>query len=657
MKRSLAIFLAFAAVALAVVLATRTTSPAFTGKRIPPPPEQDAPWSPPETRLPEGLVSAVKVLFDQGLADPRGCEYRQIELQTGNCWSGDAGIRRTHGWVLPPKPGSECSTNERYAVAWNGLVYPTVSIGAKADVRSDVATLLAKDRAFLDKELAGREEREAAKRMAALAEGRSYSPSGFFFGLRRHRAWSEPVSVSHETMLPVKAALLVRLGRAELAEKVWCQWSVDEEEEEEEEKVDPYFMLASDWTWALYDRAVCAHMRGDDELAFVSVWMLYHIRRRVEPEVKRRAQGLELHDDGLSLQGRSHPSLQFLASLPMLLADQERRAREPKRERVFEAGLDRFPSKRERISALVRDLEEVDVRQCSQPGGVILGEDPIVQTLIREGDEAVEPLLECLAEDTRLTRSVNFGRDFSYRRTILGVHEAAYCALAGIMHVDFFEAEHGSDSLTLRGREGRKAVAAKIRAYWLKNRGIPLEERWYRALADDAASPEQWLHAVSNITQPTNVMNFPGSMWPSSLQEEQLGPGEKPKLRGESLRSETDPSVSELIAERMRDLASRRGDKKHYRIQEAKQLAMSLAEWDGPDAVDELRWFTKHAEPSVDMFEKRVELGDGRALDEYVEWLRKTGWAVGGAFRLAWQKFDDPAVARVTDWLFAGEDS
>ena len=80
-----------------------------------------------------------------------------------------------------------------------------------------------------------------------------------------------------------------------------------------------------------------------------------------------------------------------------MLADLERRAREGQRVSVVESGLTNFPTQGEHIAALVRDLELVQARQWSQPGRVILAEDPIVQALIREGDPAVEPLLDCLS--------------------------------------------------------------------------------------------------------------------------------------------------------------------------------------------------------------------------------------------------------------------
>src|SRR5687768_16132839 len=43
-------------------------------------PMQKAAWGRPQTTLPEALVRAVQLLFDQGVADPRGCEYRRVEV-------------------------------------------------------------------------------------------------------------------------------------------------------------------------------------------------------------------------------------------------------------------------------------------------------------------------------------------------------------------------------------------------------------------------------------------------------------------------------------------------------------------------------------------------------------------------------------------------
>ena len=109
----------------------------FEGSTIPDPPRQREPWRPPATTLPKLLISASATLFDQGLADPRGYDYRAIEIAIGGVRSNGGWVMKTHGWVLPAPDGEKT----RFAVAWSGLVYPTVSIGEPSDPAADVKVI------------------------------------------------------------------------------------------------------------------------------------------------------------------------------------------------------------------------------------------------------------------------------------------------------------------------------------------------------------------------------------------------------------------------------------------------------------------------------------------------------------------------------------
>jgi hypothetical protein len=149
----------------------------------------------------------------------------------------------------------------------------------------------------------------------------------------------------------------------------------------------------------------------------------------------------------------------FLEQLPQLLADLERRAREPAHVSVVESGPDKLPEQSARIAALIRDLDLVRARQWGQPGSVNLAEDRIVSALIQESDAAVESLLDCLEKDTRLTRSVGFGRDFFRSRTVLTVRSVASFAVQSILQASF------------------RGGAPEIRAYWNKYKGMDLDER------------------------------------------------------------------------------------------------------------------------------------------------------------------------------------
>ncbi|MFO0553460.1 MAG: hypothetical protein U0271_34070 [Polyangiaceae bacterium] len=60
-----------------------------------------------------------------GLADPRGCEYRVVEIN---------GFGEIHGWVLPDDDGGP-----RYVIGFDGLLYVAASVGSRADLRADMA--------------------------------------------------------------------------------------------------------------------------------------------------------------------------------------------------------------------------------------------------------------------------------------------------------------------------------------------------------------------------------------------------------------------------------------------------------------------------------------------------------------------------------------
>ena len=92
-------------------------APMFAGKMIADPPSQGQPWTAPATKLPRFLVTATEILFEQGVADPRGCEYHEVEI-------GDDMIMKVHGFVLPER----AELAGRFVVCWDGLVYPALTV-------------------------------------------------------------------------------------------------------------------------------------------------------------------------------------------------------------------------------------------------------------------------------------------------------------------------------------------------------------------------------------------------------------------------------------------------------------------------------------------------------------------------------------------------
>ncbi len=373
--------------------------------------------------------------------------------------------------------------------------------------------------------------------------------------------------------------------------------------------------------------------------------------------------------------------MDFLAPLPDLMADQERRAREPKREPIPPPGKD----KDKRIAALIRDLEDTAARQDGQPGGVDLAGDPVVSALIQEGGDAVEPLLKCLEDDTRLTRSVHFHRDFFTHRSLIGVHEAAYVALSGILQTSFFGVASTGDDLSGRGAGGRRATAAALPAVWSKFKGVPLEERWFKVLADDTASPDEWLQAAGNIVQPVDVSVSPSSMIGGWVTVPNRAPGEKPKLRGEALRAKKDPSVAELMGKRMETVRSsgEPGSRAVWSIGKACTLANDLYHWDENAAVPYLRRMVQVCRDYLAgndagssrasavgelgreiarLTRLRVQAGDAAGLDAYAAWIAGVRpdteqFSSKELLRPMWENPDQPAVAAAVESMFTDENS
>jgi hypothetical protein len=340
---------------------------------------------------------------------------------------------------------------------------------------------------------------------------------------------------------------------------------------------DPYLLLASDWAWNLFDRTINAHIRGDEPLALATAKVLAQVQPGIEAEATHRKL-VRPTSYASSRRENEPPYLYFLGGLPQLLADLERRAREGPRRDPAVRPWTNIASTSERTAALIRDLDLVAARQMGQPGWVIFNQDPVVDALIREGDPAVEPLLDCLETDKRLTRSVGFSRDFQRNRSVAPVTSPARTALLAILQANFNN-------------------AAEMRAYWQKYKHLKLEERWYQILKDDSAGMARWLEAASLITQPTNRWRQPGT----GLSVEWPAPTNAPvALRGAVLRAETNPSVTELLTRRATEIAAT--NLAAYDLRAAGTLGMNLAAWDAPAALPVLRILTERCEVALEYY-------------------------------------------------------
>ena len=410
--------------------------------------------------------------------------------------------------------------------------------------------------------------------------------------------------------------------------------------------------------------ALRPHVRGDDPIALADARFLLGFVRAVE--IQAQQMGFD-RPERTAAPGETAPYIDFLGQLPEFVADQERRA--------WERAKPAAPpgeGPEARVATLIRNLDQVAARQWGQPGGVVLGESPIIKELIALGDVAVEPLIRDFRTDDRLTRSVGFHRDFFRNRTILGADQAAYTALTGILKTTNFAPP---DPNRAGGPRRRDEVADEMLAYWRKNRAVPLVERWYRTLADDEAGPAAWLEAAGNIIQPENIRTVPGGGPFSVTETTPPAPGRRPRPRGEPLRAGHEPSVAALMARRVESML-KTPEGQQFELMNPCRMAGMLAEWDPVAGLPTLREMTRlcrerYAHPtngrdwqnqnlavSIARFTlARDRAGDREAMREYAEWVRTTSpdWLeqnAGAVLEPFARKPDDPDLASAASWLF-----
>jgi hypothetical protein len=371
-------------------------TPAVWG--VPPePPHQHDPWQPPATTLSPALVSAVQELFDEGLSDPRGCEFHEITIANPGY------DQVTTGWVLDPK-GSPA-----FAVGWDGLVHQLKSIGPPLDLGHEFT----------------------AKNVTV-----SYSAPNDRW------AWND-YSNDITGIQPVKVALLLRVGRADLAEAFWKRGFAGSELE----RGDPFVRMAIPWLASQMHRVTGDFFRARDADALAEAHELDRRHQLAEAAAAQRGiakpPGATLYFTGLDL-------------LAPTTADLERRAKAPP---YTEVAVTNLPAAGpERTRALIRDLEQAADEQEMNPGQTDVFGDPVVQLLIQQGDQAVEPLIDCWEDDTRLTRS-RFTTGMGNLGPMIGVYEPAYLALCAILDHPFYFNDADGDFANRAVTDARRTPA------------------------------------------------------------------------------------------------------------------------------------------------------------------------------------------------------
>ena len=373
---------------------------------------------------------------------------------------------------------------------------------------------------------------------------------------------------TNQTIVPASIALLLRLGRADLAERLWNAPeapNISGQPVGLHENEEGLWLATSATAWfaAAYWRVVGAFGAGDDQEAVDVAESILAWRSRVPNSWRIENRWVP----------KRIPDISFLDPVPELAVDATRRLREPKREYLNlqdisankrdSAAFFRRPQTTQ-IRELIERLEDVRGDKISFPGPLVFLFDPDYELLKREGDAAVEALIGAYGNDMRLTRTFDYSRPWSIAYTPVPVKSVVELLLKDIL--------------------GEAAVSGKsaseLLAWWRQHQLEDRTERSFEILASSPATPEQWLEAAVFLTTRSDLQ------WSDMSKVSPAGacdPGKPPApVNGERLRSRRNPSVGDLLLKRTAALAGQGSDL-------ACSMSVRAALWDTNTAPAALR--------------------------------------------------------------------
>ena len=642
--------------------------PPYAGGTFPTPPAQASALKATTLAFPSNYLSAAESIFAAGFANPQGCEYAEISVAVGSLWSGDGGVIDTHGWLIPG------TNSPRFAVCWNGLVYPVVKTSGKpADVRADIAATLEDN----------------------------YRENGWVL--------REEDAVSHRSTHVLKGLMLLRLGEEQLAYDYWASLierdkasrpgaritkpaparlylpgteSVKLPEPEPakpaapskpalpQAAADPFMDWATLWASSALDRAMCAFMRGDDRLALQGVRPLMDAGTALEKSAVAR---------GVPKPANAVRYFDFLDIAPQLFVELTRRTAPTMRPAPSLESVLARTHRAERIAGFLARFPELAPKQRSQSGGLSpWTDDAAVTGLMEEGQAAVEPMLAFLESDAAAgyTRAVGFNRDFAPGRVLHPVSSAVNETLKTMLRIKPLDAVVPPRELAAAGEKANLLLAGKLRAHIQRYGIVTLEEGWYQVLTNDTAGRDVWEQAIKGITTPARG----GGASPGRSAD---------RLQGESLREKAAPTVTELMQKRIGNWRLQT-EQEQLGLTRHLELIRRVGLWEPGAEVPLLAataaavveaWNTDLGLPqrkagvgamlgrniariSLD----RAALGDTNALPDYAAWLRRVtdeDYRQWQDNRLArqhpleplWQFPTHPAMAEIASFLFDPERS
>lgn len=421
--------------------------------------------------------SALLDQLGKRLIDPSGLRWVSGRVTEYSCW-GHSRERVYSGWLVPAQ-----GQRPAFLVASHGSEYREPRMVLPGDFLAAIRDHITA-------------RSEDAKRRAEAGGGRERDDFRHV-DIAAGRAPKQLVPV-------VAAAWLHRLGQDALAAQLLAAHQDDVPVR------GATLDLASDEVaWGLFGHGVHAFsLRADAE----ALHNLSALAARFPKAVAADSQAATVTSELRRRQGGGRWS----ETAPLATVPRPRNADQPEAALTLPEGYAAWAVDK-RVSHLIDLLDEVDARQDSQPGSVDLASDPRVAALIAIGDPAMPALIDCVANDQRLCRSLHFQRDFSRHREVIAVREAALVAALTVLHLKAFDPATAADERPARTREGAQAMVGKLRAYWSRYGALSFAERMMRMITDPQAGSAVAREAATNLAESGSVRPLgPGLVQPAS---------------------------------------------------------------------------------------------------------------------------------------------
>ena len=434
---------------------------------------QGEPW-----RAIDGNLSrAIDTVFEFGLADPRGCDYRHVKVR-------EAGeLKEARAWVLPEDDDHE----GQFAIGWSGLIYRVENIGAVADLEADMK-LLAEDGTFQKEDPANL---HADYRIDYLFSCYRRDP-------RISSAWAAPF-------------LWTRLGHA-MSDIGWKDASANgfrDVNPNPSPDEDPFgskaaTAVARQWEWDEIDwqQEWALLNRADAYAAFIEgEWSICVARANTFERAWKRAGDLivlnnkdlpprdpDVVDDPFGGGGRDDGWRDPLVQLPGGFAEMVMDAR-----RRIGAQLQPIDVETATLDQLIEAWDQIAEFDLEKP-------PESFQKVVERGFEAIPALLQRVREDARFTR-ILYRSESGYNARLLPARYLSILAIERILEFPVLapaESPYGWEP----DAEQHIKQAELIEKFCQRYPNLRGAKLWHRVLADSDAGIEQRWSAAVALTSP-----------------------------------------------------------------------------------------------------------------------------------------------------------